>query len=102
MYETSDKVWDYIQRHSYCAVSGDVVPHNVGVHHWKTVGSGGTDEDSNLDRLMPKYHREAHLRGIKYMAIKYGLFKPRQILIDRGRWNIFEEKEFINNNKNKY
>lgn len=77
-----------------CVISGRRVPDPVQPHHYKTVGAGGSDEDENLDRLLPKFHREAHRIGIKQFAIKYALEKPRKILLKKGEWSIKDEEAF--------
>jgi hypothetical protein len=96
-YIADPKVFEHMENNPYCVISGEVVPMNYQSHHWKTKGSGGSDEPDNLDRLMPHYHKEAHALGIKQMAIKYGLEKPRNILINKGRWTDEDEENYRNN-----
>lgn len=80
-------------RRTYCGYSRS--------HHWRTRGAGGTDIYANLDRLCNRgkyrHHVEAHRRGIRWMAIKYALPKPRQILIDRGVWSEEDERRYQEN-----
>ena len=61
-------------------------------HHYITRAAGGTDGCWNLERLCPAMHAEAHKRGIKDFAIKYGLEKPRKILIDKEKWMPVDEE----------
>jgi hypothetical protein len=91
------KIYDYMERFPCCVISGKPVPSDYEPHHWKTVGAGGSDDDSNLDRLLPKYHKEAHRIGVKEIAIKYALQKPRNILIARGNWSIEDDARFNEN-----
>lgn len=44
----------------------------VQVHHWKTRGSGGSDELTNLHPLCVTHHTQVHQLGVKTFWKKYG------------------------------
>jgi len=83
-----------MDRFPRCAACGNFVSPWFQPHHWVTKGAGGSDEDENLDRLCKKHHGEAHYIGIKEMAVKYGLGKPREILKNRGTWTDGDEQRY--------
>lgn len=60
----------YRESHIYCEVCG--VPSQC-VHHIKTVGSGGMDEEDNYIALCFVHHTEVHKIGRWKFSDKYNL-----------------------------
>lgn len=48
---------------------------NVDLHHVKSRGSGGTDDDWNLMPLRHKYHQELHAIGMSEFIWKYPIVR---------------------------
>lgn len=58
----------YTDPNQVCTVCGKK---SVDLHHWKSRGSGGSDDESNLLPVCRKHHSELHQIGSKTFADKY-------------------------------
>lgn len=59
----------------------------VDLHHVKTQGAGGNDENYNLMPLCREHHTEVHTIGLNSFSERY--IKVYQWLINNG-WEFFE------------